>query len=444
MTLNIITDYLKDKQSEPLIYVAKNISDYITKKTNTLDTNNNFDASSVKNFLSDNYKKYETVILDLTGNIFVSSFDIDSNLKKTITNKLSVLSNDTTLCILDKNRLELYVLEPIVGTNLEKIGTVMIVNSAKDIFTSVNKIRQRLLYLIIFICLVVIGLIVPISNLIIEPLKKILSVIDKISSGQLNQRIHLNKHDEFSQLAVSFNRMTGKLQQTENIREEFVSNVSHELKTPLSAIKILCETMLDNDNLQQDIQKEFLSDINSEINRMTNIINDLLTLVKLDRKRFPLNISETNLNNMLQSIIKRLLPLATKNNIEIEFIHDKNIIFKADETKLSLAISNLIDNAIKYTQSGGKIKIFSSFDNDYVYIKVQDNGIGINKSEQNKIFERFYRVDKTRDRETGGTGLGLAISQSAIIMHNGNITLTSEEGLGTTFLITIPKEQNLK
>ena len=113
-------------------------------------------------------------------------------------------------------------------------------------------------------------------------------------------------------------------------------------------------------------------------------------------------------------------------------------MLQADEMKLSLAISNLIDNGIKYTPSGGKVKINIDSDENFAYITVQDNGIGINESEQEKIFERFYRIDKTRDRETGGTGLGLSITNSTIIMHNGNIKLTSDEGLGTTFVITIP------
>ena len=278
-----------------------------------------------------------------------------------------------------------------------------------------------------------------ISHLIISPLKKILDVINKISLGHLNERIKIDNKDEFAKLAFSFNKMTDKLNQTEIAREEFVSNVSHELKTPLSAIKVLTESMLNENELPVNIYREFLGDINSEIDRMTNIVNDLLTLVKLDKNRSPLNISSVNFNNMLENIIKRLLPLAAKKNILLELTHETNNIFlQADEVKLSLAISNLIDNGIKYTPQNGKVKINIKADENFCYLSVQDNGIGINEAEQNKIFDRFYRIDKTRDRETGGTGLGLAITRSTILMHKGEISLTSQEGLGTTFSIKLP------
>jgi len=309
----------------------------------------------------------------------------------------------------------------------------------QEIFAHMNLIKQKLFLFAFVSCIIVFIIIFFLCDIFIRPLKKILFVINKIASGELEARINLNKHDEFSQLANSFDNITSKLEHIEAIREEFVSNVSHELKTPLSTIKVLCESLLNEKNLSQEIHKEFLSDINSEIDRMTNIINDLLTLVKFNRKRFPLNLSEINLNNTLENIIKRLTPLACKKNIEIEFTHNKNIILQADEMKFSLAISNLIDNGIKYTQSGGKIKINTDIDEKFIYITIQDNGIGISEQEHEKIFHRFYRVDKTRDRETGGTGLGLSISQSAIIMHHGNITLTSEEGLGTTFTVTMPR-----
>ena len=234
--------------------------------------------------------------------------------------------------------------------------------------------------------------------------------------------------------------MTDRLEQIENAREEFVSNVSHELKTPLSSIKVLSESILNEKDTPLEVCREFLGDINSEIDRMTHIVNDLLTLVKLDKKRFPLNMSKINLRQTLENITKRLLPLAHKKNITLELKCDKNIFLTGDEVKLSLAISNLIDNGIKYTQSGGKVKINAYSDKNFVYINIQDNGIGINIDEQDKVFERFYRVDKTRDRETGGTGLGLSITHSTINMHNGEIKLESAEGIGTTFYITLPIE----
>lgn len=380
---------------------------------------------------------YRIIIFDNTGTVINDSNKTDIGKTYLIPEVINTLTKkDHT--VLRKKERRLYTCTSILNSQSEKIGAVLIVSSAEEIFLAIEQIEQKLFFIIAFTCLIILSLVFFISNLIMEPLKKTLNVIEKMTSGQLDQRIILKNHDEFSQLASSFNNMTDRLEQIENAREEFVSNVSHELKTPLSAIKVLSESMLNEKNTPIEIYREFLGDINSEIDRMTNIVNDLLTLVKLDKKRFPLNLTEVNLNNMLDNIIKRLAPLADKKNIDIEFTHKKNIILIADEMKLSLAISNLVDNGIKYTQSGGKIKINTESNEQSVSITIQDNGIGISQDEQNKIFERFYRIDKTRDRETGGTGLGLSITHSAITMHNGKIELTSEEGLGTCFYITLP------
>lgn len=424
-------NYFRKDRSKILLTDANIIA---TNIANYMDDKNKFDYEIEKKSEEGGYR---IIVFDTMGTVINDSNKSDIGKIYIIPEVIDTLKKkDHT--VLRKKERRFYSCASILNQKSEKIGAVLIVSSAEEIFSVLDEIRKKLFLITIFTCAIIFVLAFFIANLIMEPLKKILAVLEKISAGQLDQRIEIKNKNEFAQLASSFNKMTNKLAQIENTREEFVSNVSHELKTPLSAIKVLTESMLNEKDIPLDIYREFLSDINSEIDRMTNIVNDLLTLVKLDKKRFPLNISDTNLNNMLENIIKRLTPLADKKNIELEFTCNKNIILQADEMKLSLAISNLIDNGIKYTPSGGKVKINIDSDENFAYITVQDNGIGINENEQEKIFERFYRIDKTRDRETGGTGLGLSITNSTIIMHNGNIKLTSDEGLGTTFVITIP------
>lgn len=424
-------NYFRKDRSKILLTDANIIA---TNIANYMDDKNKFDYEIEKKSEEGGYR---IIVFDTMGTVINDSNKSDIGKIYIIPEVIDTLKKkDHT--VLRKKERRFYSCASILNQKSEKIGAVLIVSSAEEIFSVLDEIRKKLFLITIFTCAIIFVLAFFIANLIMEPLKKILAVLEKISAGQLDQRIEIKNKNEFAQLASSFNKMTNKLAQIENTREEFVSNVSHELKTPLSAIKVLTESMLNEKDIPLDIYREFLSDINSEIDRMTNIVNDLLTLVKLDKKRFPLNISDTNLNNMLENIIKRLTPLADKKNIELEFTCNKNIMLQADEMKLSLAISNLIDNGIKYTPSGGKVKINIDSDENFAYITVQDNGIGINESEQEKIFERFYRIDKTRDRETGGTGLGLSITNSTIIMHNGNIKLTSDEGLGTTFVITIP------
>ena len=175
---------------------------------------------------------------------------------------------------------------------------------------------------------------------------------------------------------------------------------------------------------------------------MTAIINDLLTLVKLDQKEIPLNFKETDLNQLMAGIVKRLQPLADAKGVLLETDYLKELTADVDEMKLSLAISNLADNAIKYTPEGGTVKVTLDADHQHVFITVADTGIGIPEDEVNRIFERFYRVDKTRDRETGGTGLGLSITHATIMMHRGSIKVNSKEGEGTTILVRIPLKQS--
>ncbi|MPN54664.1 Sensor histidine kinase ResE [bioreactor metagenome] len=166
-------------------------------------------------------------------------------------------------------------------------------------------------------------------------------------------------------------------------------------------------------------------------------------MVKLDQKEVPLNFKELDLNEMLEGIIKRLLPLAKEKNIHIRYEKVKDITATVDEMKLTLAVANLVDNAIKYTPEGGEVEMKLDADHQNVFISVADTGIGIPDDEVARVFERFYRVDKTRDRETGGTGLGLSITHSTIMMHNGSIKVYSKEDEGTTILVRIPIRQNV-
>jgi len=265
-----------------------------------------------------------------------------------------------------------------------------------------------------------------------------LSVVTKMSEGYLSQRVEVIGNDEFSTLCAAFNDMSDKLEQIEQNREEFVSNVSHELKTPLSAVKVLAESILFQENVAPCTYKEFLHDIISETDRMDNIVNDLLTLVKLDQTVMGLNISSVDLSDLIDGIIKRLGPLATKKKISLVKEGLDSLEAKVDEVKLILAISNLVENGIKYTEEEGIVKIILDADHQNAFIKIVDTGIGIEEGEQSKIFTRFYRVDKMRDRGTGGTGLGLSITHSTVLLHGGSVRVISKEDEGSTFIVRLP------
>jgi signal transduction histidine kinase len=188
-----------------------------------------------------------------------------------------------------------------------------------------------------------------------------------------------------------------------------------------------------------ELYREFLSDISEEIERENKIIDDLLALVRMDKTAGAnLNVAQVKINGLLELILKRLRPIAGKRNIELTFESMREVTADVDEMKLSLALSNLVENAIKYNVEGGWVRVTLDADHKFFYVKVADSGIGISEEFQERVFERFYRVDKARSRETGGTGLGLSITKKIVLMHQGAIKLQSKEGEGTTFTVRIP------
>lgn len=320
----------------------------------------------------------------------------------------------------------------------EVLGVILFYSSVLDIQKacdsigrSFNGITTALVGLCILLSLII-------ANLFTKPLKRVANSIDRMAEGHFDEEIHLRGFSEIRLISDSFNTMLGKMQKVENSRQEFVSNVSHELKTPITSIKVLADSLNMQENVPNEVYKEFMQDIVVEIDRENQIINDLLALVKMDKSVAELNISAVNVNDMLEMILKRLRPIAAKRNIELVFESFRQVTAECDEVKLNLAFTNLVENGIKYNVAGGWVKVSLDADHKYFYVKVTDSGIGIPKEYQDQIFERFYRVDKARSRETGGTGLGLAITKNIILMHNGAIKVLSKEDEGSTFVVRIP------
>ena len=222
-------------------------------------------------------------------------------------------------------------------------------------------------------------------------------------------------------------------------RQEFVSNVSHELKTPITSIRVLADSLMGMEDVPVELYREFMTDISDEIDRENQIIEDLLMLVKMDKTaEDQMNIEQVNINGELELILKRLRPIAKRGNVELILESIREVTADVDKVKISLAITNLVENAIKYNRDSGMVRVTLDADHKYFYIKVADTGIGIPEDALEHIFERFFRVDKARSREVGGTGLGLAIAKNVIQMHHGIIDVESTVGEGTTFSVRIP------
>ncbi len=293
------------------------------------------------------------------------------------------------------------------------------------------------------ILIVVLGIMVVVAAgifavIFARPFKKILSSVDKVSDGYLTERVTISGYTEIEQISESINKMLDQIRILDESRQEFVSNVSHELKTPITSMKVLADSLLAQEDVPNELYREFMVDIADEIDRENKIITDLLSLVKLDKASADMNIAVVNINDLLELILKRLRPIAAKRNIELVLESFRDVTAEVDEVKLTLAISNLIENAIKYNKDDGWVKVSLNADHKFFYVKVADSGIGIPEDATDRIFDRFYRVDKARSRETGGTGLGLAITKNVILMHNGAVKLYSKEDEGTTFTVRIP------
>lgn len=293
----------------------------------------------------------------------------------------------------------------------------------------------------ILICIfMVIGVLTAffISYMAVRDTRKIKSQLVNMKDGFLGQISSDGLWREAGSVVDNMNGIFAKSQLLEESRQEFVSNVSHELKTPITSMKVLSESILMQDNVPVEMYREFMNDIVLEIDREAQIISDLLTLVKTDKESDSLNIERVDINELMEVILKRLTPLAEKRSIEITFESFREVEADIDKVKFTLAISNLIENGIKYNVDGGWIRVSLNADHKNLYIKVADSGVGIPEDCVEHIFERFYRVDKARSRDTGGTGLGLAISKNIIVMHKGIINVYSEPGKGTTFTVRVP------
>lgn len=318
------------------------------------------------------------------------------------------------------------------------VGVILASASTDNMHARIEDLRNSAEIWLAAISICVLALSVILSNWLVKPLRHMNQSIEGLVEGSLDGDLNIHDSTETENISNTFNNMLAKLRLMEESRQEFVSNVSHELKTPLASMKVLADSLLMQEDAPVEIYREFMQDIAEEIDRENTIISDLLTLVKMDRKTMELNVAVTDINEFLEQILKRLRPIAEKANIEVVFESNRSVSAEIDATKLSLAFSNLVENAIKYNKENGWVRVTLDADHKFFYVKVSDSGMGIPQDSLDYIFERFYRVDKSHSREIGGTGLGLAITKSAVVAHRGAIKVQSTVDEGTCFTVRIP------
>jgi len=285
------------------------------------------------------------------------------------------------------------------------------------------------------------------SRSITFPISRMQEVARLIAKGDFSRKVTIKSKDELGELAKSLNIMAAELQQKiENlkrmdmVRTDFVANVSHELKTPLTLIKGYIETLEGRAINDTEKARKFISIIKEHANRLENIIEDLLSLSELELSKDCLSKTEFDLKKLLDEVTLSFgYALDSKRHVLSIEQQGDDFRINADRDKIEQVIVNLIDNAVKYTNEAGRINILLHEHQNDITVTIGDNGIGIPKEDVDRVFERFYRVDKARSRELGGTGLGLGIAKHIILAHNGQISIESRINEGTKVLVKLPK-----
>lgn len=275
------------------------------------------------------------------------------------------------------------------------------------------------------------------SRLLTTRISALLSAIHIVGEGEYGHRLHPFGNDELAHLAMEFNQLTDHLQNTEEVRRRFVSDASHELKTPLASICLLTDSILQTQNMDQETIREFVNDIGQEAQRLTRITEHLLTLSRLDS--LPMGQTQpVDLSEILEQTLTMLTPLANAQRISIRTFYKPDCIVHATRDELYQICFNLVENAIKYNIPDGSVSIQIFPDADQVLLEVADSGLGIPESDMPKVFNRFYRVDKARSRAAGGTGLGLSIVRDTVRRHNGWVTVQPNTPTGCVFTVGFP------
>ena len=383
------------------------------------------------------------MVVDDEFKIITDTYNLDDN--KIIISKEVVKSfagAETVNYDSENHYIELSI--PITNPDDEKsavIGAMVVSVSTDNIVLNLVYLSQIAIIIEVILAVVALFLGIFCTIKMLKPFNRLSSGIEDIKTGYSEYNLEINDCTETRKICEDINSMLSSMKVMDDSRQEFVSNVSHELKTPLTSMKVLADSINSmGDEAPKELYQEFMGDITNEIERETKIINDLLSLVKMDKSSADLNIESVNINELIEQILKRLQPIAEKQQVEVVLESFRPVTAEVDEVKLSLAITNLVENAIKYNKNDGEgwVHVSLNADHQYFYLKVEDSGMGIPEESLEHIYERFYRVDKSHSREIGGTGLGLAITRNSILMHRGAIKVHSMLGEGTTFDVRVP------
>lgn len=298
-------------------------------------------------------------------------------------------------------------------------------------------LQANLLRLSAMIGVAVLVLSVVLSRVLTRKIGQLLTAIRQVREGAYSHRAEIAGHDEIAQIGQEFNSLTDRLQTTENARRRFVSDASHELKTPLAAIRLLSDSILQTEHMDPATTREFVADIGAEAERLSRITEDLLRLTRLDSGVLEKPV-EVEVLPVLEQVMRMMSLVAQEKQVELTYTAEPGCTVLATPDELHQVIYNLTDNAVKYTGAGGAVQVALSRREENVILTVADNGTGIPEEDLPRIFERFYRVDKARSRAAGGTGLGLSIVSDTVKRRGGTVEAANRPEGGSVFTVRWP------
>jgi signal transduction histidine kinase len=377
-------------------------------------------------------------ILDTQGTVLVDSRQEQQGLSLRDDPLVMQALNGQYTSHTEQDSMMALALPAVVDNQL--IGVVYVSQPLSDVTSVLRDLRLRWL-LSTLIALALSGLVgLLLSTAIARPVRRLTAAAGAVAQGQLDQQVPVSSKDELGRLSRTFNDMTARLKAARQMQVDFVANVSHELRTPLTSIKGMIETLRDGAVDDLSVRDRFLGTVENETDRLIRLVNDLLVLSRADSEALNLHCQTTNLAQLAQACLDRLTPQAEARDIDLRLtVAPATPPVWADPDRIEQVLVNLLDNAIKFSGSGGAVTVKIGLDQkDTLLLQVCDEGIGIPAEALPRLGQRFYRVDKARARSAGGSGLGLAIARALITAHGGRLWLESREGRGTVVSCTLP------
>ncbi len=436
---NVVSRSYKNRAVSLRESSVKNQCDILRANLDSEDYLNNLDSKVVNSELAllSNVYNGRIAIIDEDFKVVTDTYDIDIGKTSVSKEVISCLESGKGTSQYDDRNDYIIMTFPIEVKGQVK-GVMLISVSTNEIAQNARLLENRGLTVTVIASLVMLILGYILAGILVRPFMRVTHAIEDVTDGYQDEAISVPDYTETMQITTAFNQMLSRVRAMDSSRQDFVSNVSHELKTPLTSMKVLADSLNGQDNVPVELYKEFMQDITQEIDRMNFMIQDLLTMVRLDKKAAVLNIERTDVAWIIEAILKRLKPIADKRSITLTFEKVVPVVAEVDASKLELALSNLIENAVKYNVDNGWVSVNLDADRKYFYVVISDSGVGIPEEEQEHIYERFYRGDKSHSTEIEGTGLGLAITKSVIVLLRGVIKVNSRPGEGSTFQVRIP------